>query len=187
MNSQEYRPSPLAAVDRTLSAGRWTLVFTRDLSHPVETVWAAITDPEHLRDWAPYRPSRDLRSVGEATLTMQGDDLAPGDELPGTVLRVEPPHILEHRWGEDTLRWELAPTGEGTRLTLRHTVQDERMLSAMAAGWHICLDVADALLAGVPFGPVVGTKAREYGWDRLNVEYAQSLGIDPAQVWTPSE
>ena len=123
MNSQEYRPSPLAAVGRTSSAGRWTLVFTRDLRHPVETVWAAITDPEQLREWAPYTKSRDLRSAREATLTMQGDDLAPGGELP------------RHR-----------PLGDG------------------------------------PFGPVVGTKAREYGWDRLNVENAQSLGIDPAQV-----
>lgn len=177
-----YRPSPLASVDCTSTGGRWTLVFSRDLPHPVERVWSAITDPEQLRLWTPYIPSRDLATVGGATLSMLGDDSLPVEELPGEVLHVDPPHRLEHWWGNDVLRWELAPTGSGTSLTLRHTFDERRMTSAMAAGWHICLDVADALLAGAPFGPVVGTRAREYGWDELNERYAQVLGIEPARV-----
>jgi hypothetical protein len=52
--------------------------------------------------------------------------------------------------------------------------------SAVAAGWHICLDVADALIKGVPFGPVVGSQAKAYGWPDLNLQYAQILDVKPA-------
>jgi hypothetical protein len=31
-----------------LDDGRWQLRFTRVLSHPVEKVWRAITEPDHL-------------------------------------------------------------------------------------------------------------------------------------------
>lgn len=33
------------------------------------------------------------------------------------------------------------------------------------------------------FGPIVGERAREYGWDALNSGYARQLGIDESQVW----
>jgi hypothetical protein len=46
----------------------------------------------------------------------------------------------------------------------------------VAAGWHICLVVADQLLAGTPFGPVVGSDANAHGWQRLHDEYQQILG-----------
>jgi hypothetical protein len=36
----------------------------------------------------------------------------------------------------------LEPTGEGTRLTLRHTVRDRGSVPMVAAGWHICLDLS---------------------------------------------
>ena len=33
--------------------GRWTLTFVRRSPHPVEKVWRAITEPEHLAVWFP--------------------------------------------------------------------------------------------------------------------------------------
>jgi hypothetical protein len=36
-----------------LDDGRWQLRFTRVLSHPVEKVWRAITEPDHLAHWFP--------------------------------------------------------------------------------------------------------------------------------------
>ena len=46
----------------------------------------------------------------------------------------------------------------------------------VAAGWHICLAVADRLPDGDPVGPVVGQNARNYGWDDLSKAYAKRLG-----------
>ncbi len=96
--------------------GRWTLVFTRDLRHPPEKVWAALTEPGRLKEWAPFEPSRDLGEPGDATLVMDG---AGTDE---TVTKADRPHLLEYTWGGDLLRWELEPTETGTRLRLSHTI-----------------------------------------------------------------
>ena len=44
-----------------------------------------------------------------------------------------------------------------------------------AAGWHICFDVLEQLLAGQPIGRIVGVEAMKLGgWQRLNAEYANS-------------
>jgi uncharacterized protein YndB with AHSA1/START domain len=175
MNRTTFELGPLAHVESRPSGGRWTLVFVRDLRHPPDTVWAALTDPTQLREWAPFTTDRDLGQAGDATLTMIDGDVA--EDLPATVTHAEPPTLLEYTWGEDLLRWELAPTERGTRLTLQHTIQDRDWVPKVAAGWHICLVVAELLLDGTPFGPVRGEDARNYGWDDLNKAYADTLGI----------
>jgi hypothetical protein len=98
------------------------------------------------------------------------------EDLLATIVRAEPPALLEYTWGGDLLRWELAPAGAGTRLTLRHTVTDRDWAPKVAAGWHICLAVADRLIDGRPVGPIVGERAREFGWDELADTYAKTLG-----------
>lgn len=70
----------------------------------------------------------------------------------------------------------LAPVPGGTRLTLRHTPADRDWAAKVAAGWHICLAVADRLPGGDPVGPIVGQNARNYGWDDLSEAYAKRLG-----------
>jgi len=182
MPDKTYQPSPLVPVRRFETADVWCLVFTRDLSHPITKVWAVLTSRDQLREWAPYIPDRDLTSEGPATVGMLDADGTVAQSMPGTVRAIDPPRLLEHAFGDDVLRWELSPTAEGTRLVLRHMFSDGPLSSALAAGWHICLDVADALLAGAPFGPVVAEKAREYGWEELNEQYATMLGVPPANI-----
>ena len=98
--------------------------------------------------------------------------------MDATVLRADPPEILEYSWGTDLLRWELVDTGGGTRLTLRHTVAAEGIVPKVAAGWHLCFDVAEHLLAGDPVPTVRGQAAMEYGWQDLHDRYAAKLGIE---------
>ena len=175
MNSVTFEPGPLADVDSHASDGRWTLVFVRDFRHPPEKVWAALTEPEQLREWAPYTVDRDLGKVGDATFTMiDGDE---SEDLPASVRCAEPPRLLEHTLGDDLLRWELTATGIGTRMTLRHTLGDRDWIPKIAAGWHLCLVVAEHLLDGRPIGPIRGEGARQYGWDDLHDAYAEKLGI----------
>ena len=185
---RRYTPSPLAEVHRTGSSDRTTIVFTRTLAHPIDAVWSALTDPAQLAQWAPFTADRDLATPGSATLSMidtndAGDHQETAD-LPASVTICEPPSLLEYTWGDDVLRWELTPStdDQGTELTLRHTLSQPRMDSAVTAGWHICLDVADALLAGDPIGLIVGAEARQHGWDDLNQRYADHLGIERSQV-----
>jgi uncharacterized protein YndB with AHSA1/START domain len=173
--NRTFDPGPLADVDSHSADGGWALVFVRDLRHPIDKVWAALTEPGQLAQWAPYTTSRDLGSVGEATLTMIDGDIA--EDLDATVTRAEPPTLLEYSWGTDLLRWELAATATGTRLTLEHTLKERDWAPKVAAGWHLCLVVAEHLLDGDPIGPIRGNEARDYGWEDLNQAYADKLGI----------
>jgi uncharacterized protein YndB with AHSA1/START domain len=175
MNRATFTPSALAEASYRADADRWTLTFVRELRHSPEQVWAALTDPEQVGQWAPYTADRDLGTVGDATLTMIDGDVA--QDVAASVVRAERPRLLEYSWGTDLLRWELAATESGTRLTLQHTVRERDWVPKVAAGWHLCLDVGELLLDGEPIGPIRGSDARNYGWEDLHDAYARKLGI----------
>lgn len=97
MNRDAFRPSPPAEVRAESTDGGAVLVFVRDLRHPPATVWAALTDPAQLAQWAPFLADRNLGDPGAAVLTLvDGETTA---EQPATVRRAEPPHLLEYTWG----------------------------------------------------------------------------------------
>jgi uncharacterized protein YndB with AHSA1/START domain len=170
----------LSDVAKLGNDGRWTLVFVRLLHHPPERVWEALTDPAQLREWSPFTADRNLASTGPAIVSMIDGDVSEDSESLVTV--ADAPKLLEYSWGDGVLRWELAPEGDATRLTLRHTIPDETYLSKVAAGWHICLVVADYFMDGAPVGPIVGERALDYGWAQLNDSYAELLQV-PNTGW----
>jgi len=101
------------------------------------------------------------------------------------VIRDEAQNVLEYTWGANDMRWELEALGAGTRLTLWASI-DRRYIAMGAAGWHICLDVMDRLLAGQPVGRIVGPEAMTFdGWQRLNAEYAKQFGVE-TPGWPPN-
>jgi len=171
---EHYTPGP-ANVARVQKDGeKWTLVLERELRHPPQKVWQAITDPAHLREWAPFEADATLGTAGRTVkLTTVGAPSPLVSET--TVTRADAPRLLEYKWGGIDMRWQLEPTGGGTRLTLWTNI-DRRYMSMGAAGWHICLDVLDRLLAGQPIGRIVGPDAMKFdGWQRLNAEYAKQF------------
>ena len=178
MSSREqYAPGAASGAEVQKDGEKWTLVLVRDLAHPPAKVWKALTDPEHLREWAPFDSDRNLGAVGTAKLTTVG---APTPLVSETqVKRADAPKVLEFNWGGQDIRWELEPLGGGgTRLTLWHNI-DRRFISMGAAGWHICFDVLERLLAGQPIGRMVGPEAMKFGgWQRLNAEYAKQFGVE---------
>jgi hypothetical protein len=50
-------------------------------------------------------------------------DRADAVPLGATVIRADEPTHLECRWGNDVLRWELAATDVGTRLTFPYPAE----------------------------------------------------------------
>jgi len=176
MDRNSYVPSAIGDVEVASDGDRWALVFVKDLRHPPERVWSALTDPAELDQWAPFRANRGLGSTGEATLTMV--DGATEVPLAAIVTLAEEPALLEYTWGDDTLRWSLTPTDFGTRLTLRHSTEQRPIVPMVAAGWHICLDVMALLIDGEPIGVIRGNEARDFGWQGLNDAYAKMLNID---------
>jgi uncharacterized protein YndB with AHSA1/START domain len=135
--------APLGTVRR--DGGQWVLRYERRLAHPVEKVWRAITESEHLRHWLPC----DL--VGErhqgATLVLpfwpaHVERYGIEDPVLHGEIRVwQPPSVFEWTWDTDVLRWELEPDADGTVLTLTATVAGgtDGGPAGTAAGYHVCL------------------------------------------------
>jgi uncharacterized protein YndB with AHSA1/START domain len=127
------------------------LRFVRDLGHPAEDVWAALTDPDARAAWffaGRLEPTPggvvDLRDSGSGIL--------------GRVLAAEPPWLLEFTWasddapGETVVRFELAQAPGGCTLTFTHTVGADAHPDRLAAGWHTLLDALPGHLAGEASG-----------------------------------
>jgi uncharacterized protein YndB with AHSA1/START domain len=171
-----YAPGPAAGAEIRKTGEAWTLVLVRELNHPPDKVWRALTDPAELRAWAPFDADHSLATVGPVKLSTVG---APAQRVPESkVNRAEAPRLLEHTWGQFEMRWELEPQGAGTRLTLWHNIVRD-YIAMGAAGWHVCFDVLDGHLAGDPIGRIVGPEAMKLpGWQRLHVEYAKQLGVE---------
>jgi uncharacterized protein YndB with AHSA1/START domain len=159
------------------SGAHWMLIFVRVLRHPPAEVWDALTDPKALAQWAPFETDASLDHVGDATITMIDGDVRVDAEA--HVRIADRPTLLEYLWGDDLLRWELEPIEAGTRLTLRHTHGDRALLPLMAAGWDLCLAVAERMLDGEPVTAIRGQDAMNYGFAELERGYRDDLGIDP--------
>jgi len=122
----------------------------RYLPDPPAVVWQAITDRAQLKEWFPC----DVIVAGGrwevgAAISFPFPPEVIDMTLAGTVLAVDEPKLLSYTWGDqETLRFELYPEADGTRLVL--TDQLEASAAARnAAGWEDCLD----RLAGLPVDP----------------------------------
>ena len=156
---------------------KWTLILVRELRHSPEKVWQALTDPAHLREWAPFVVDGNLGTVGATVkLTWVGTP----NPLEIKVTRADAPEVLEY----GDIRWELEALGGRTRLTLWHKI-DRRFIAWGAAGWHISFDMLDRFLGGVPIGAIAGINAMRFaGWQRLVGEYAKQFGVETPK-WPP--
>ncbi len=180
---EQYVPGPASGAQVQKDGENWTLVLVRELRHAPEKDRQALTDPAHLREWAPFDADASLGTAGNTVkLTTVG---APAPHVTETrVIRADAPRVLEYGWGGNDMRWELEALGSGTRLTLWTSI-DRRFISMGAAGWHICLDVLDRLLGGAPIGRIAGMQAMKFGgWQRLNSEYARQFGVELPN-WAP--
>ena len=188
LDREQYTPGPanIARIQKDRGQNgeeKWTLILVRELRHSPEKVWQALTDPAHLREWAPFDADGSLGTIG-ATVKLT-TVAAPALRVTETIVtRADAPNLLEYNWGDFDMRWELEAFGGGTRLTLWTNI-GHRFISMGAAGWHISFDVLDYLLSGTPIGRIAGADAMKFaGWRRLNAEYAEQFGIK-APKWPP--
>src|ERR1700684_2853601 len=115
-DGEQYTPGPASGAQVRKDGKKWTLILVRELRHSPEKVWQALTDPAHLREWAPFDADGNLGTVGTTVkLTTVG---APALHVTETkVTQADPPKVLEYSWGRFDIRWELEALGGGTRLT----------------------------------------------------------------------
>src|SRR5215510_8385251 len=107
---EQYAPSPASGARVQKDRGpngqdKWTLILVRELRHSPDKVWRALTEPAHLREWAPFDADGSLGVVGSTVkLTTVGAPTSPVSET--IVTRAEAPKVLEYNWGDSTIRWE---------------------------------------------------------------------------------
>lgn len=133
-------------------AHRVGLRFVRELRHPPERVWQALTASQDLRHWMPCDivGPREAGAVVEVPFWPEVvekyglDDAA----LAGEILVWEPPTRFAWRWDTDTLHFDLEATAEGTRLTFTTWIGGGPGLPRIAAGYHVCFDLLVARVGG---------------------------------------
>jgi uncharacterized protein YndB with AHSA1/START domain len=187
LEREQYTPGPanIARIQKDRGPNgeeKWTLVLVRQLRHSPEKVWEAITDPAHLREWAPFVADGSLGAVG-STVKLTTVAAPKPTVSEARVTRADAPNLLEYNWGNFDMRWQLEAFADGTRLTLWTNI-GHRFIAMGAAGWQICFDVLDHLLSGTPIGRIVGPDALKFGWQRLHAEYAKQFGIEMPN-WPP--
>jgi uncharacterized protein YndB with AHSA1/START domain len=169
--------------------GRSVLRFERRLPHPPERVWDALTRPDRIAQWfgdgdidleLVEGGKFEIRTTGppelvDAIIAEVGEQ---GLVQRNTVLRVEPPKVFEHTFGDPAsgVRWELVPDGGGSLLRLVHTVPPEFKMSEEGprtlAGWHAVLERFAQVLDDKP-----GDWRRER-WEGLREEYEARVPAD---------
>ena len=118
-----YTPGPASGAQVRKDGEKWTLILVRELRHSPEKVWQALTDPAHLREWAPFDADGSLGTVGTTVkLTTVG---APTPHVTETkVTRADAPKVLSN-WGDHHMRCELGLSSFRPNKTLQRKYSHE--------------------------------------------------------------
>jgi uncharacterized protein YndB with AHSA1/START domain len=132
------------------------LKFERGLSHPVETIWKAVTDQKEIFRWLP-----DCKGifVGHSGGAIDLVNTVSRSHVTGDILVWDLHHVFEHEWHispnqmfphgepESVIRWELKQDGDSdTLLTVTHSRLTKSTALRLAPGWHAYLDRLEAIL-----------------------------------------
>ncbi len=123
-----------------LSADRRSLQWERTLDLAPEEAWAAITDSDRMAAWIGEWTGNPADGFVMFAMTAEGDGPASRAEI-----RVcEPPHrygvVTSSDFGSWHLELEVAATGEGSVVTMRHVIEDPAGLENIGPGWEYYLD-----------------------------------------------
>jgi len=131
-----------------------TVVVERDIAHPPEKLWRALTQPHLMEEWL---MKNDFKPEVGHHFNLRGDW---GGVLDCEVLVVEPQRELAYTWNfrhddaafnlESVVTFTLTPTAVGTRLRMEQTGfrPDQRQAYGGAhAGWKQFFEKLDQVLA----------------------------------------
>lgn len=148
-----------------LDDGRSFVLFERRLSHSIERVWAAITEPTQLANWAPgFRI--ELKQGGQFDIWF-GDECEGPAHVTGTVTEYDPPRILQF----GSMRFELEADGSGCLLKFSDILHfdgsrtETQFTNDVLGGWHRFLDDLEVALNG----NAVDRTAPEFDYSTIDV------------------
>lgn len=142
----------------------FTVRRTIRISAPIDRVWLAVTDPQHISRWFGRAELNGSSAGALGTLTWEGRD-----PIPFRIEAVEEPRMISYRWANDdaldevpesvdeehstVFTFTLEPVADGTQLTVvetgfENTSDPAFNLREHRSGWNGELDKLVALLEG---------------------------------------
>ena len=126
-----------------------SVVIEREVPHPPERIWRALTQPHLIEEWL---MKNDFKPVVGHRFDLRADWGVVGCE----VLAVEPNKTLSYAWGVHDLKsvvtWTLTPTSTGTRLRMEQTgfrADQPRYYQGAKAGWRRFFSALEQVLARI--------------------------------------
>ncbi|TPI29786.1 polyketide cyclase [Mesorhizobium sp. B3-2-1] len=131
-----------------------TVVVEREVSHPPEKLWRALTQPHLIEEWL---MKNDFNPVVGHRFNLRGDW---GGVLDCEVLAVEPHKTLSYSWNlahqdpafdlRSVVTFTLTPTSSGTHLRMEQAgfrPDQRRAYGGAKVGWPQFLEKLEELLA----------------------------------------
>ncbi|HLI80236.1 MAG TPA: OmpA family protein [Candidatus Binataceae bacterium] len=142
---------------------RDTFRIVRDYPHPVERVWAALTNSDHLTVWL-WRCTQLEPSLGGEFVF----DFGWGKLWRGRIAKFEPPRLVDFA---GFLRFELSERPDGSRLVMTQKRGPAGWSPMALAGFHGWLGRLARLLAGVPNDVADRWANTQFPWEALFLAY----------------
>ncbi|MCZ2259551.1 SRPBCC domain-containing protein [Sporosarcina sp. G11-34] len=136
----------------------------RELNHPIENVWAMLTDNRLLKKWFEELRVGKLQKGGFMNFYIQD---VMDEELKITELKMF--SVLAFDWFGDEVRFEFHSKPNGCVLVFEEKINTlTEQTKKDITGWHVCLDVIQALLDGKPIN-------RRTEWEKWYEKYTQVI------------
>ena len=126
-----------------------SVVVERDVPHPPERIWRALTQPHLIEEWL---MKNDFRPAEGHRFGLRAD----WGSVECRVRTVEPNEKLSYSWDtkdlESVVTWTLTPTSTGTRLRMEQSgfrPDQQPYYRGAQAGWPRFLSALEQLLARI--------------------------------------
>jgi uncharacterized protein YndB with AHSA1/START domain len=113
-----------------------SLVVEREMPHPPEKIWRALTQPDLIEEWL---MKNDFKPVVDHRFNLRAD----WGVVDCQVLAVEPDKTLSYTWAANGLKsvvtWTLTPTSTGTHLRMQQSgfrPDQPQYYQGAKAGWQ---------------------------------------------------
>ena len=131
-----------------------SLVIERELPHPPEKIWRALTQGWLIKEWL---MDNDFQPVVGHKFTFRSTPVPNWNGvIDSEVLIVEPNKKLSYSWGtmgmESVVEWTLAPTKTGTLVRMEHSgfgSDQDAAYKGATYGWQKFIGNLERVVAGL--------------------------------------
>ena len=124
-----------------------SVVVEREIAHPPEKIWRALTQPHLIEEWL---MKNDFKPVMDHRFALRGD----WGSVDCQVRAVEPNKTLSYTWSamglESIVTWTLIPTGTGTHLRMEQSgfrPDQQQAYQGATYGWQQFFDKLEQVVA----------------------------------------